>query len=139
MLNAQMLEGHWNQIKGKLRQRWGQLSENDFTEFHGDVDELVGIIQRKTGESREAIGEYLDQLTRGMGQTIEAAAEAVRGYAQQAAENVQSAASRAAEQFRGGYAEAQRHVRERPMESLAVCFGAGLITGVLLGLLLRSR
>jgi uncharacterized protein YjbJ (UPF0337 family) len=139
MLNAKTLEGDWNQIKGKLRQRWEQLSDNDLSGFHGDVDELVGIVQHRTGESREAVAEYLEQLTRGTGRTIEAAAETIRGYSRQAAENVESAAAQAAEHVRSGYAEAQRYMRERPMESLAVCFGAGLLSGVLLSLLLRSR
>jgi ElaB/YqjD/DUF883 family membrane-anchored ribosome-binding protein len=41
--------------------------------------------------------------------------------------------------MRGGYAQTERMVQQRPMESLAVGFGAGLITGVIIGLVMRSR
>ena len=68
-----------------------------------------------------------------------AAAETVRDYAQHASETVQHTAKQAADQVRAGYDEAERFVRNRPGESLLVCFGVGLITGVVIALSLRSR
>jgi len=59
--------------------------------------------------------------------------------AQHAAETVQQAVRQAADQVRSGYDAAERFVRERPGQSLAVCFGVGVITGVVIGLFLRSR
>ena len=67
------------------------------------------------------------------------AAETVRDYAQQASESVQHTAKQAADQVRAGYDEAERFVRNRPGESLLVCFGVGLIAGVVIALSLRSR
>jgi ElaB/YqjD/DUF883 family membrane-anchored ribosome-binding protein len=67
------------------------------------------------------------------------AAETVRDYAQHASESVQHTAQHAADQVRAGYDEAERFVRNRPGESLLVCFGAGLIAGVVIALSLRSR
>lgn len=57
------------------------------------------------------------------------AAETVRDYAQQASETVQHTAEQGADQVRAGYNEAERFVRDRPGQSLLVCFGVGLITG----------
>jgi len=51
-VNQQTLEGNWNEIKGKLHERWGQLTQDDLQRARGDVDQLVGLIQRKTGEAR---------------------------------------------------------------------------------------
>ena len=48
-MNQQTLEGNWNEIKGKIRTRWGQLSDDDLSLVHGQVDKLVGTIQRKNG------------------------------------------------------------------------------------------
>jgi ElaB/YqjD/DUF883 family membrane-anchored ribosome-binding protein len=70
---------------------------------------------------------------------IGAAAETVRDYAQHASESVTHTAKHAADQVRAGYDEAERFVRNRPGESLLVCFGAGLIAGVVIALSLRSR
>jgi ElaB/YqjD/DUF883 family membrane-anchored ribosome-binding protein len=52
---------------------------------------------------------------------------------------VQHTAKQAADQVRAGYDEAERFVRDRPGESLLVCFGVGVITGVVIALSLRSR
>ena len=63
MINQQILEGNWNEIKGKLRQKWGQLTDDDFQQIRGDAEQLIGVIQRKTGEAREAIEQYLQEIS----------------------------------------------------------------------------
>ena len=135
MMNQQILQGNWNEIKGKLRQKWGQLTDDDLPQIRGDAEQIVGIIQRKTGEAREAIECYLQEVS-GNGA---AAAETVRDYAQHAADTVQQTARQTADRVRAGYNDAERFVRNRPGESLLVCFGVGLITGVVVALTLRSR
>ena len=139
-MNKQLiLEGNWNEIKGKLRQKWGQLTDDDLPQIRGEADQIVGIIQRKTGEAREAIEEYLQEVSGSAASAIGTAAAAVRDYAQYASETVQHTAVHAADQVRAGYNEAERFVRGRPGESMLACFGVGLITGVVLALSLRSR
>jgi len=137
MINQQTLQGNWNEIKGKLRSKWGSLTDDDVLVFNGNVDQLVGTIQRKTGEARESIEQFFEQFSSNGASAIGQAGEAVRAYAQQAAESVQATSKQAADSVREGYAEVEGLVRRRPAESLAVCFGAGVITGVVVGLLLR--
>lgn len=136
-INQQTLEGNWNEIKGKLHEKWGQLSQDDLARAKGNVDQLVGVIQRKTGEARERIEQYLTDLTAGGAGVVSKAAEAVRGYANQAAGNVQDYAGQAGDYVRGGYAQTERMVQQRPMESLLVGFGAGMVAGVVVGLMMR--
>ena len=62
-INVQGLQGQWNQLKGEVKKRWGQLSEDDLKWSGGNIDQLVGRIQQRTGETRESIEKYLDQLT----------------------------------------------------------------------------
>ena len=139
MVNQQILEGNWNEIKGKLRTRWGQLADEDLSQFHGEVDKLVGTIQRKTGEGREAIERYLNEVSGATASGLGQATESVRQYTQRASEGVQHTARQAADQLRAGYGEAERLVHERPGQSLAVCFGMGLVAGVILGMLISSK
>lgn len=139
MINQQTLQGNWNEIKGKLRSKWGSLTDDDLTTFNGNVEQLVGTIQRKTGEAREGIEQFFEQVTAGGAAAIGRAGETVRAGAQQAAESVQKASQQAAASVREGYADVEEMVRQRPAESLAVCFGAGVITGVIVSLLLRWR
>jgi len=147
-LNQQTLEGNWNEIKGKLHERWGQLTQDDLQKARGNVDQLVGLIQRKTGEARERVEQYLSELASNGGTATKVAdavrgyastaAESVRGYASTAAESAEEARARAADMVRGGFIQTERMIQQRPMESLAVGFGAGLITGVIIGLVMRS-
>lgn len=148
-MNQQTLEGNWNEIKGKLHERWGQLTNDDLQKARGNVDQLVGVIQRKTGEARERVEQYLNDLTSSGGGGVSKMAETVRGYASSAAESARGYASsatetaeearaRAADMLRGGYAQTERMIQQRPIESLAVGFGAGLIAGVIIGLVMRS-
>jgi uncharacterized protein YjbJ (UPF0337 family)/ElaB/YqjD/DUF883 family membrane-anchored ribosome-binding protein len=148
-MNQQTLEGNWNEIKGKLHERWGQLTNDDLQKARGSVDQLVGVIQRKTGEARERVEQYLNDLTSGGGAGVSKVAETVRGYASSAAESARGYASsatetaeearaRAADMLRGGYVQTERMIQQRPIESLAVGFGAGLIAGVIIGLVMRS-
>ncbi len=139
MVNAQTLQGNWNEIKGKLRNKWGQLTNDELQQFSGNVDQLVGTIQRKTGEARNAIEGYLEELSSNGATAFSKAAETVRDYAQQAAGGVQETSKKAAESVRHGYEEAEQMIKQRPGESVAVCFGIGMLVGVVLGLAVRRR
>lgn len=139
MTDQPILEGDWTEIKGKLRQRWEQLTDEDLPQIRADAEQIIGIIQRRTGQSRDAIERHLQQLSGSTASAIGTAAGAVYDYTQHASQAVQHRAKEAAGQVRAGYSEAERFVRDRPGESLLLCFGAGLITGVVIALSLRSR
>lgn len=81
---------------------------------------------------------YLEEVSGNAASAMGTAAEAVRDYAQHASDSVQHTAKQAAGHVRTGYNEAERFVRNRPGESLLVCFGVGLIAGVVIALSLRS-
>ena len=78
MIDQQILEGNWNEIKGKLRQKWGQLTDDDLPQIRGDLEELIAVIQRKTGEAREAIQRYLQEVSGNAASAVGTAAEARR-------------------------------------------------------------
>ena len=49
------IKGDWNITKGKLKQKWAKLTDDDLQFVEGKQDELLGRIQKRTGETREAI------------------------------------------------------------------------------------
>ena len=49
------IKGDWNITKGKLKQKWAQLTDDDLVYASGKQEELLGRIQKRTGETREAI------------------------------------------------------------------------------------
>ena len=54
-MNALEIKGDWNIIKGKLKRKWAQLTDDDLQYVTGMQDELLGRMQRRTGETREAV------------------------------------------------------------------------------------
>ncbi|MCX6847433.1 MAG: CsbD family protein [Prosthecobacter sp.] len=49
------IKGDWNIIKGNLKQKWATLTDDDLQLIEGKQDELLGRIQKRTGQSREAV------------------------------------------------------------------------------------
>jgi uncharacterized protein YjbJ (UPF0337 family) len=52
-MNEAQIKGNWNQIKGKVKEKWGQLTNDDLDQIDGKADQLVGAIQRRYGRSLE--------------------------------------------------------------------------------------
>jgi len=57
---SQKWEGRWEQLSGRAKQLWGDLTDDELTHARGQYDELVGVINEKTGESREEIERKLN-------------------------------------------------------------------------------
>jgi uncharacterized protein YjbJ (UPF0337 family) len=53
-------EGKWDQLKGKAKQAWGSLTDDDLDVAEGEYDQMVGKIKERTGETEQAIRERLD-------------------------------------------------------------------------------
>lgn len=138
MVNQEALSSDWTHAKAKLRERFGQLSEDAMNRSRGNMQQLVGLIERKTGKSRAEIEEYLEREF-GEHSWFAELKMTVGEYGQSAAHAVTDGASYAADQLRASYIQSERMIRNRPAESLAACFAAGVATGVMVGLLLRSR
>ena len=60
-MNKLEVKGNWNIAKGKLKQRWAKLTDDDLRFVEGAQDELIGRIQRRTGEKREAVEKALHE------------------------------------------------------------------------------
>jgi uncharacterized protein YjbJ (UPF0337 family) len=135
MVNQQVLAGKWNEVRGKLKEKWGKLSDDDLRTFNGNVEQLVGQIQRKTGESRAAIEDFLGEVA---DETASAAAN-LRDMVEEGAATAADTARQGFEALRHGYSEAERTVQQRPAQSLAIAFGLGVAAGVGLALLFRER
>src|SRR5947209_7452206 len=135
MVNQQTVKGDWNELTGKLRSKWGQLNNDEMQQFKGDATQLVGYIQRKTGETRDKIEGFLNDLGARSGDAVSRAAETVKDFASQAVQTAKDSADAVAEHARSGYAAAERLVKQRPASTVAAAFGAGLVFGVLISLL----
>ena len=107
--------------------------------MEGNFDQLVGLVQQKTGEARQQIERAINDLSSQAGGTFTDATEAARQYVDQASEKLRGAADQIRERTQGYADDAQAMVRRRPAESVAVAFGAGLIVGLIVGMVAGSR
>jgi uncharacterized protein YjbJ (UPF0337 family) len=55
------IKGDWNITKGKLKQKWAKLTDDDLQYADGKRDELLGRIQKRTGETREAVEKAIQE------------------------------------------------------------------------------
>ena len=62
MTNITQLKGNWNETKGKLKQKFAMLTENDLMLVEGKQDELLGRLQLKLGKTREDINKIISEL-----------------------------------------------------------------------------
>ncbi len=61
-MNKLIFKGDWNQVKGKLKQKYGQLTDDDLVYAEGKDDELIGRLQKKLGLARDKITKLLAEL-----------------------------------------------------------------------------
>jgi uncharacterized protein YjbJ (UPF0337 family) len=61
MTNLQ-LKGSWNEVKGKLKQKYGQLTDDDLKFAEGKDEELLGRLQQKLGKTKEELRKELESL-----------------------------------------------------------------------------
>lgn len=56
------IKGNWNELKGKIKQKYGQLTDDDLQYAEGKEDELLGRLQKKTGKTKEKLIEEINKL-----------------------------------------------------------------------------
>jgi uncharacterized protein YjbJ (UPF0337 family) len=137
MITAQQLQGNWSTIRGKVKEKWGQLTDDDLQVASGNVDQLIGKIQQRTGEARQQIESFLNDLAQQPAFTR--AKEAVSEYAQGAMHTVRDGYEQVSDRVRDGYRRAESMVQEHPAASVTGVFVCGLITGVFIGLVLSNN
>ena len=67
-MNADILKGKWHEFKGKVREQWGELTDNDVEEINGNREQLVGKLQQRYGlaqdKAAKEINAWLENLNK---------------------------------------------------------------------------
>jgi uncharacterized protein YjbJ (UPF0337 family) len=61
-MNELKFKGEWNELKGKLKQKFAQLTDDDLLYAKGKDDELLGRLQKKLGQSEDAVRKLIADL-----------------------------------------------------------------------------
>lgn len=65
-MNRDIIEGNWKQLKGKLKEQWGKLTDDDISQIDGKREQLEGKIQERYGytkdQARKSVDDYFDRM-----------------------------------------------------------------------------
>jgi len=68
-MDANILKGKWLQLKGRVREKWGQLTDDDVDKVGGSVERLVGLIQERYGYAKQQAEAEVDSFLARYGTT----------------------------------------------------------------------
>ena len=65
-MNWDQIKGDWKQVTGKVKEKWGKLTDDDLTTIAGKRDQLAGLIQERYGYAKEQAEKELDEFMQGL-------------------------------------------------------------------------
>ncbi len=135
MTTKQEAAGHWKTIVGAVKEKYGQITDNELTQLNGNVDQLIGLVQRKSGQAREQIEAFVHEC----GESCESMMGKASEYASAAGDTLRGGYDTVAKQTKASYDASMKTVARHPLESVGTAFGVGLVTGLLIGLSLGAQ
>ena len=61
-MNRNILEGNWKQIRGTIREKWGELTDDELDQIAGKRDKLAGVLQERYGYTQVEAERQLDEF-----------------------------------------------------------------------------
>lgn len=65
-MNKNIVEGNWKAFKGKVREKWGKITDDELDELKGKEEQLAGRIEERYGTARDQIEKELDQIAKSL-------------------------------------------------------------------------
>lgn len=139
MVSQSVMEANWNDIKANLKSKWQQLSDRDLQSFKGSADQLVHMIQRRTGQAKNVIENQLEEMIAQGREIQNQVGQFFSGAASQAGEVYNEGYDVTAQRLAEGYKQASKYAKENPGAAVAILFGSGLLAGLGAAMLMRRR
>jgi uncharacterized protein YjbJ (UPF0337 family) len=113
--SEKVIEGQWDKIKGKIKQQWGKITDDDINKINGSYDELVGVIKKLYGHSQKEIEEQLNKLINGFDLN-----------------NIKQVAKNSVDAVKEKTENVLRYVEENPMKSVLIAMAVGALATIFL-------
>ena len=114
MVSQSVMEANWNDIKANLKSKWQQLSDRDLQSFKGSADQLVHMIQRRTGQAKNVIENQLEEMIAQGREIQNQVGQFFSGAASQAGEVYNEGYDVTAQRLAEGYKQASKYAKENP-------------------------
>ena len=129
------VEGNWKQMRGRVKERWGELTDDDLTAIAGRRDRLEGVIQERYGYAKERARREIEDWYRSLESNLAEQINALRSGIQTLSSTVERIAREqlphAHTTATGAIKQAEDVVKRNPLLSVAIALGLGLLIGVL--------
>ena len=139
MVSREQLMGNWNGVVRSIKDKFGDFNKEELARVEGNFDQLVSLVQKKSGQTKEQVSEWISEACETAGTTYNQVANRTAQYVDAAGEVMRENYDRVATEARKGVDYTSHSVSRRPLESMAIAIGAGLIAGVVLGVSMASR
>ena len=63
MVNEHVARGKWDQAKGDVKERWGEITDDEYRQTEGKIDQLAGLIVEKYGAAKEEVTDFFRSLS----------------------------------------------------------------------------
>ena len=137
MVSQAVLHENWNDIRAALKSKWRQLTDHDLSRFMGTADQLVNLIQKRSGQAKSEIENQLEDIIAQERSANDQIVAALRDTAALTADLSQEGHDRASDKLVSGYREATAFVRGNPGAAVVIFFASGLLAGLGIAMLLR--
>jgi uncharacterized protein YjbJ (UPF0337 family) len=129
------VEGNWKQMKGRVKERWGELTDDDLTAIAGRRDRLEGVIQERYGYAKERVRKEIEDWYRSMESNLSEEIESLRSGIQSLSSTVERIAQEQLPHARVRATDTRKQaedaVKRNPILVVAIALGLGLLIGVL--------
>jgi uncharacterized protein YjbJ (UPF0337 family) len=71
-MNWDRIKGNWVEFKGKVRERWGKLTDDDLDVIAGKREQLIGVLQQRYGYAKDSLERELRDFERELDKTVDA-------------------------------------------------------------------
>ena len=127
----------WDEVKTRLQKRWGQIDDSDLS-TPMSMQQLSDMIQKKTGDARDQVESYLEEMRASLMAKADGLRQAVGPRVDELRDRATARFGDANQSFRDGLATAEEQVRSKPAQSIGIAFGVGILAGIMLGTGRRS-
>lgn len=129
------LEGNWKQMKGKVKERWGKLTDDDLTAINGRRDQLEGKIQERygyaKGQARKEIEDWYRSTEHHLADQIETLRSEIQSLASTVGRIANKQIGRAQVRATEAAHEAEAAITRNPLTAIAIAVGLGFLLGVI--------
>jgi uncharacterized protein YjbJ (UPF0337 family) len=139
MVSKETITSNWKSLVGAVKQKFGELTNDDLTRVEGNLDQLIALVQRNSGATKDQISEFVRSFLASASDSYETTSEKALQWAGVASDAVRDGVDRMTTEAQRGVQYSKTAVRKKPLESVAIAVSAGFLAGIAIGISMARK